>query len=60
MAAPSNMPRVLDVRDFAAAREAEILALYQTLKAQPEACASKQKFPRHLRRRATSHRRSAP
>ncbi|KAK9829054.1 hypothetical protein WJX72_003659 [[Myrmecia] bisecta] len=52
----SSLPRVLEIQKFAAAREQEIRALCETIKAPdsqtPWGAAA---LPRHLRRRATSH-----
>ncbi|GFR41547.1 hypothetical protein Agub_g2261, partial [Astrephomene gubernaculifera] len=56
--APVETPRVLDVRDFAQARETELRYLLQTVRQEVgESRFGAPFLPRHLRRRATSHRR---
>ncbi|KAG2426616.1 hypothetical protein HXX76_012931 [Chlamydomonas incerta] len=54
----AETPRVLDVRDFAQARETELRYLLQAVRSDVgEARFGAALLPRHLRRRATSHRR---
>eukprot|EP00873_Tetraselmis_striata_P043431 jgi/Tetstr1/463695/TSEL_008556.t1 len=53
--ASSQLPRVLDLRQFVEARQAELDALSSAIKASGKPW-GQTALPRHLRRRATSHR----